>query len=169
MVMVVIDKLTRYVVYILPMRSTATAHEVFQALDRHVLAISGIPRAIISDRDSKFTSCFWEDLWSEMCVELRRSTAFHPQTDGATERANRVLIEALRAFVDAQQMDWDILLPQLQRANNSSTCASTGLAPDVMVFGSGRRSALDAELEADGVTTRAPYPGAIALKERRDR
>ena len=166
-IMVVVDKLTRYTFYV-PMKITTTAQEVYHALNARVLAITGTPREIISDRDSRFTSRFWEDIWAGAGTELKRSTAFHPQTDGQTERANRVLIEALRSYVDAQQTDWDILLPDLQRATNSSKSASTGLAPDVMLFGSPRRSGLDAALDADGALARLAYPGAEALKKKRE-
>ena len=131
----------------------------------------GIPRAIISDRDSRFTSHFWEHLWAAMRTDLRRSTAFHPQTDGQTERQNRTLIEALRAHVDANQRDWDTLLPAMQLAHNSSRNHSTGVSPFEMLFGATPRTALDAELERDGVgplrqAERQAHPGAQALAER---
>ena len=167
-IMVVVDKLTRYTVCVpLGAESEASAQEVFRALDRHWLTTFGVPRAIISDRDSRFTSRFWEDLMEQMRVELKRSTAWHPQTDGSTERANRVLIEALRAYVDEQGNDWAMLLPQMQRATNSSVCASTGYSPDYMMFGREMRSGLDADLEQDGVPVRDQYPGARQIHERR--
>jgi hypothetical protein len=168
MVLVVVDKLTRWVYYI-PSRQTATAQDTFALLDRFVLANHDTPRQIISDRDTRFTSRFWEDLWSAMRTQLKRSTAFHPQTDGQTERANRTLIEQLRSHVDEHQADWDLLLPQLQRANNSAVCFSTGFSPFEMNHGRKLRTELDAELEADGVVARAIYPGAVELAEQRAR
>ncbi len=169
-VLVVVDKLTRWSYYI-ALRTTATAQEVFAALQERVLSVHGIPRAIISDRDSRFTSHFWEHLWAAMRTDLRRSTAFHPQTDGQTERQNRTLIEALRAHVDANQRDWDTLLPAMQLAHNSSRSHSTGVSPFEMLFGATPRTALDAELERDGVgplrqAERQAHPGAQALAER---
>ena len=164
--LVIIDKLTRYVVYV-PLGENATAQQVFGALDQRWLAMFGVPRAIISDRDTRFTSHFWEDLWEGFRTELKRSTAFHPQTDGSTERANRVLVEALRAYVNARGDNWATLLPQLQRATNASVCASTGYTPDFMMFGREMRSGLDADLEADGVAARGRYPGAQQIHEQR--
>jgi hypothetical protein len=168
-ILVVVDKLTRWVYYI-PARQTASAQETFALLDRFVLANHDTPKQIVSDRDTRFTSHFWEDLWAAMRTQLKRSTSFHPQTDGQTERANRTLIEQLRSHVDEHQADWDLLLPQLQRANNSAMCFSTGFSPFEMNHGRKMRTELDAELEADGVAARAAvYPGAVALAERRAR
>lgn len=169
-VLVVVDKLTRWSYYI-ALRTTATAQEVFAVLQERVLSVHGMPRAIISDRDSRFTSHFWEHLWAAMRTDLRRSTAFHPQTDGQTERQNRTLIEALRAHVDANQRDWDTLLPAMQLAHNSSRNHSTGVSPFEMLFGATPRTTLDAELERDGVepqrqAERQAHPGAQALAER---
>ena len=170
-VMVVIDKLTRWVYYI-PMQRTCTSQDVFALLDRYVLANHDTPRQIISDRDSRFTSHFWESIWAGMRAALKRSTSFHPQTDGVTERANRTLIEQLRSHVDGHQSDWDLLLPQLQRANNSSVCVSTGFSPFEMNYGRRVRTELDAELEHDGVAQPAvaagAYPGAEELAARRE-
>jgi hypothetical protein len=163
--MVVIDKLTRYTYY-LPLRTTSTAQDVFALLDRFVLSERGYPSKIISDRDSRFTSHFWEALWDGMGTTLKRSTAFHPQTDGSTERANRTLIEQLRGFVANDQSNWDTLLPQLQQATNDAVCQSTGFTPFFMNNGRVRRTLLDAELERDGVAQRGAYPGADALASR---
>ena len=166
-IMVVVDKLTRYCMYI-PMRTTSAAPEVFHALDQRWMAIFGAPSVIISDRDSKFTSRFWERMWEGLRVELKRSTSFHPQTDGTTERQNRTLVEALKSFVNDTRDDWALLLPQLQRAANSSISASTGFSPDRMMFGREMRAGLDADLEQDGVAPRGRHPGAIELERRRE-
>ena len=163
-IMVVIDKLTRYVYY-MPLKTTSTAQEVYRLLNERVLAERGIPKAIISDRDTRFTSHFWEALWAGLATELKRSTAFHPQTDGQTEAANRRMVEALRSYVDADQRNWDVLLPELQTAMNDAVCESTGYSPFFMNNGRVRRSKLDAELEADGVDGREAYPGAVAIAE----
>lgn len=167
-VMVCIEKVSRLTVYV-PLRTDASAPEVFHAFNTHVIAHYGTPQTLISDRDTRFTSRFWEDIWSGMHTTLKRSTAFHPQTDGSTERANRTLIEALRAYVNSERDDWDVFLPQLQRATNSSVCASTGHTPDMMASGHQVRSELDAALEADGVAPRINHPGARELAERRER
>ena len=143
-VMVIVDKLTRFVVYV-PLSTAATAQDVFGLLGARWMAYFGAPKAIISDRDARFTSKFWEHLWNGMRAELKRSTAFHPQTDGQTERANRTLIEGLKCFVNELRDDWAPMLPSMMRAANSSKCASTGYSPDMLLCGREARSALESD------------------------
>lgn len=166
-IMMVVDKLTRTAFYIPMKKSSAT--EVFHLLDRHVFAVFGAPRAIISDRDTRFTSHWWEGMWENMRAELKRSTAFRPQTDGSAERENRVCIEAVRAFVNEQQSNWDTLLPMLQRAHNSSWCTSTGETPDMLLMGRSIPSNLDAELEDDDAILKSAHPGPNELQAARDK
>ncbi|GLT53614.1 hypothetical protein SLA2020_268740 [Shorea laevis] len=62
---------------------------------QNIVRLHGVPSAIVSDRDSRFTSRFWQSLQKEMGTELKFSTAFHPQTDGQSERTNQVLEDML--------------------------------------------------------------------------
>lgn len=164
-IMVIVERVARWVYYI-PVKITHTAQDIFALLNARVLASHGVPSSIISDRDSRFTSHFWEGIWEELGTALKRSTSFRPQTDGQTEKQNRTLIEALRAYVEASQGNWDILLPQLQFVHNTSVCSSTGLSPFEMLYGRTARTSLDAELEADGVAPRGTYPGATQLAKK---
>ena len=66
---------------------------------KEVMRLYGIPESIVSDRDTKFTSIFWKELHRLMGSELLMSIAFHPQTDGATERANRSIAQILHTVV----------------------------------------------------------------------
>src|SRR3954447_12418562 len=91
--------------------------------------LHGLPSSIISDRDTKFTSRFWQSLFRTMGTRLAMSTAYHPQTDGQTERANRTLEDMLRAYVNYQQDDWDSLLPAAEFACNNAPNASTQMSP----------------------------------------
>jgi hypothetical protein len=95
----------------------------------------GIPHVIVSDRDSKFTSLFWTSLWSLLETKLAMSTAFHPETDGQTERMNRTLEQMLRAYTNTKQDNWDTLLPYCEMAYNNSTNASTGYSPFYLNYG----------------------------------
>lgn len=84
-----------------------------------------MPDDIVSDRDSKFISHFWQSLMDLLNVKLNLSTAFHPQTDGQTERVNQVLEQYLRSYCSFQQDDWAELLPLAEYAYNSAVSEST--------------------------------------------
>ena len=89
----------------------------------------GLPISIVSDRDPRFTSNFWRSLWHLTGTTLAMSTAYHPQTDGQTERTNRTLEDMLRAVTSYEQDDWDEKLVTIEIAYNNSTQASTGYSP----------------------------------------
>jgi hypothetical protein len=67
----------------------------------------GLPKSIISDRDSRFVGSFWSSLWALMDTKLKKSTAFHPQTDGQTEVVNRTVVHLLRAYCSKHPKLWD--------------------------------------------------------------
>ncbi len=97
--------------------------------------LHGIPADIVSDRGTLITSNFWKELQRLLGTKLRMSTAFHPETDGQTERANRVLHEVLRHVVDASQSNWDEMLAGAELAMNTSVRSSTGESPFVLSHG----------------------------------
>jgi hypothetical protein len=94
----------------------------------------GLPKKIISDRDGRFISRFWKELFRITQTRLAMSTSHHPQTDGQTEKANRTLNEIIRHSIKYQQNNWDDLLPALEQAYNSSVHATTGLASFMVTF-----------------------------------
>ena len=98
---------------------------MFESVYKH----HGLPKNIISDRDVLFTSTFWEHLHTLMGVKLRMSSAYHPQTDGATERANRTVTQMLRQCINPNQKDWVSKLPAIQFAINTARSESTGYSP----------------------------------------
>lgn len=89
----------------------------------------GLPINIISDRDVLFTSLFWKHLHKLMGTTLKMSSAYHPQTDGSTERANRTITQMLRQCINTDQKNWVEKLPVIQFAINSARSESTGFAP----------------------------------------
>lgn len=125
---VVVCKLTKYVYYI-PCLTADSAVDLADRFFKQVVRHRGVPKVIISDRDTRFTSIFWRSLWNLLGTQLSMSTAFHPQTDGQTERANRTLEEGLRAYINYHQRDWDKHLIPLEIAFNSRKHASTGFTP----------------------------------------
>ena len=92
---------------------------VVDAFLRHVYAHHGAPHAIVSDRGSQWTDGFWARFCTLVGTERKLSTAFHRQTDGATERANQEVQAYLRAYIAYEQDDWDRWLPAAQVAINN--------------------------------------------------
>ena len=133
-ILVVVDRLSKWA-YFIPTQTTIDAKGTAELFHDVVFVRHGMPKRIVSDRDSKFTSSFWDAFITFMGTTLGMSTSYHPQTDGQTERVNRVLNEALRSFVDATQTDWDRYLPSLQFAYNTAKHTSTGETPFFLNYG----------------------------------
>ena len=89
----------------------------------------GVPRSIVSDRGTQFTSKFWKQLHETLGTRLEFSTAFHPQTDGQTERVNQILEDMLRACVLDYGSTWDDNLPYAEFSYNNSYQSSLKMAP----------------------------------------
>ena len=88
-----------------------------------------VPKSIVSDHNTKFTSTFWHELHRLMGTQLLMSTVFHPQMDGATELANHSIGQILRMVIKNDQKDWAAKCPMVEFALNSSVSATTGFAP----------------------------------------
>ena len=132
--MVCCNKLTK-LVHFCPTTTTVTAAGSAKLFFDNVVRLHGIPNHIISDRDARFTSLFWKELWSLFNTKLKLSTSFHPQTDGQTERTNRTLIEMLKNYVNHYQNNWDENISSLEFAYNNSTHSTTGFSPFFLTYG----------------------------------
>ena len=97
-------RLTKMVV-VAPTQLTMDAYAFAQLTCDHVLSQHGVPQSFVSDRDTRFTSVFWQCLTARLGIKKRMSTAFHPQTDGQTEKMNQLLEETLRHYVGYTQSD----------------------------------------------------------------
>ncbi|GAU43834.1 hypothetical protein TSUD_371130 [Trifolium subterraneum] len=100
-----------------------------------IIRLHGIPSSIVSDRDPKFTSRFWESLQEALGTKLRLSSAYHPQTDGQSERTIQSLEDLLRACVLEQGESWDSCLPLIEFTYNNSFHSSIGMAPFEALYG----------------------------------
>ena len=116
-------------VEIMPSHTTYKAKDIAEMMFENVYKHHGLPKTIVSDRDSLFTSTFWERLNELIGIKLRMSSAYHPQTDGATERVNRTVTQMLRQCINPKQKDWVSKLPAIQFAINSARSESTGYTP----------------------------------------
>ncbi|KAL0551923.1 hypothetical protein IC582_011016 [Cucumis melo] len=136
---VVVDRLTKSAHFV-PGKSTYTANKWAQLYMSEIVRLHGVPVSIVSDRDARFTSKFWKGLQTAMGTRLDFSTAFHPQTDGQTERLNQVLEDMLRACALEFPGSWDSHLHLMEFAYNNSYQATIGMAPFEALYGKCCRS-----------------------------
>ncbi|KAJ2921647.1 hypothetical protein H1R20_g15445, partial [Candolleomyces eurysporus] len=122
-------------VHLIPSRTTMTATELAELMFEEIYKHHGIPRNIISDRDVLFTSVFWQRLHSLLGTKLKMLSAYHPQTDGSTERANWTVTQMLRQCVNDKQTDWAQKLPGIEFAINSARSETTGYTPFFLNYG----------------------------------
>ena len=138
-ILVIIDRLTK-LVCLVPCKTTISAEGTAELFMNHWVRHYGWPKEIVSDRDPRFTSQFLRELLRLFGTNQAMSTAFHPQTDGQTERANRVIGEMLRHYVGARQNDWDELLITAEFAINNSYQESIEMAPFELAYGQSIRT-----------------------------
>ena len=115
-------------------KSNDTSH-VADLYFREIVRLHGIPKTMVSDRDSKFLSNFWRTLWRKLGISLLFSTSYHPQTDGQTEVTNRSLGNMLWSYVGKNVKQWDLILPQIEFAYNRSMDRTVGKSPFEVVYG----------------------------------
>ena len=95
---VIVDQLTKSA-YFVPIKTGMSLTRLAEIYIEQIVRLHGIPYSIVSDRDPRFTSKFWESLQAALGTKLRLSSAYHPQTDGKTERTIQSLEDLLRACV----------------------------------------------------------------------
>ena len=137
-ILVIVDRLTKWCCLI-PYNASGNrlvpaAETTADMVYRHWVVNYGIPQHITTDRDPQFTSKFWKELWKLQGTELGFSTAYHPQTDGQTERTNRTLEEMLRIMCSESPTEWDIYLPHAQHAINTTPQSSINISPYEFVY-----------------------------------
>ena len=110
-------------------QTTCTAQDLAELFFKSVVRLHGLPISIVSDRDSRFCSRFWSELFSRLGTRLDMSTAHHQQTDGQAERTIQTLEQYLRIFINKDHKNWDELLGQAEFTYNSNKSASTNLSP----------------------------------------
>eukprot|EP00253_Pinus_taeda_P005316 PITA_05316 len=133
-IMVVVDKLSKSAHFI-PVQSTCRAAQVANIFMQNIFRLHGFPKTIISDRDVKFTSAFWRTLFEGLGTQLNFSTAYHPQTDGQTERVNQVVEDMLRSYVMQQPSRWEEYLHLVEFAYNNAYHASLHMSPFEVLYG----------------------------------
>ena len=131
---VIIDRLTKSA-HFLPVRSSYSAEQLARVYIREIVRLHGVPVSIISERGSQFTSSFWRAFQRELGTRIDLSTAFHPQTDGQSERTIQVLEDMLRACVLEFKGPWEDHLPFAEFAYNNSYHSCIQMAPFEALYG----------------------------------
>ncbi|KAI3725796.1 hypothetical protein L1987_65589 [Smallanthus sonchifolius] len=133
---VIIDRLTKSA-HFLPIREDYRVEKLARIYIDEIVSRHGVPLNIISDRDARFTSCFWQSLQTALGTRLDLSTAYHPQTDGQTERTIQTLEDMLRACVIDFGGNWDSHLSLIEFSYNNSYHTSINMAPFEALYGLG--------------------------------
>ncbi|GJR35697.1 putative reverse transcriptase domain-containing protein [Tanacetum coccineum] len=136
---VIVDRLTKSA-HFLPMKKTDSMEKLTRQHLKEVVSRHGVPVSIISDRDSKFTSNFWQSPNKSLGTQLDMSTAYHPQMDGQSERTVQTLEDMLRACVIDFGKGWDRYLPLVEFSYNNSYHTSIKAAPFEALYGRKCRS-----------------------------
>ena len=133
-ILVFVDKLTK-MVRLAATTMQLTSRGLAELFRDTIFRLHGLPKSIISDRDTRITAGFWQELMQMLGVRLKLSTARHPQTDGQTERANRTVEDILRNYVIQRAGDWEDYLATAEFAINSAKHESTGETPFRLALG----------------------------------
>jgi hypothetical protein len=133
-VMNVVDTLSKRAHFI-PTHTTISAEGAARLYLQHVWKLHGLPTKMVSDRGTQFIAKFTKELYRLLGIKLAASTAYHPQTDGQTERINQELEQYLRIFTNERQGDWDELLPLAEFQYNNRVHASTRETPFMLDTG----------------------------------
>ncbi|GJY89434.1 putative reverse transcriptase domain-containing protein [Tanacetum coccineum] len=136
---VIVDRLTKSAHFI-PTRETDSMETLTRLYIKEIVSRHGVPISIISDRDSHFTSRFWQSLQSALGTQLDMSTTYHPETDGQSERTIQTLEDMLRACVIDFGKGWEKHLPLVEFSYNNSYHASIKAAPFEALYGRKCRS-----------------------------
>ena len=138
-ILVVIDYMSK-MGHFIALKNIPSARDLARIFLDNIIKLHGLPSVIISDRGPQFVAKFWRKLCESLDIEVRLSTAYHPQTDGQTERLNQTLEQFLRCLLSTVNSDWVSCLSIAEFAYNNHNHSSTGFSPFFCLTGSNPRS-----------------------------
>jgi len=133
-IFVVVDRFSK-MAHFIPCHKTSDATHITSLFFKEIVRLHGLPKIIVSDKDTKFVGHFWRTLWKKLGTNLSFSSAYHSQTDGQTEVVNRILGNLLSSLVTEHHSQWDQILSQAEFAYNDSLNKSTSKSPFHIVYG----------------------------------
>ena len=125
---VIVDRFTK-MAHLIPLPKKVSDKNMAKIFLPEIWKIYGLPTDIVSDQDTKIASHFWQVLMELLVIKTKLSTAFHPETDGQTERVNQTIEQYLRHYCSWKQDHWDELLPMAEFPHNSAQSETTGISP----------------------------------------
>jgi transposase InsO family protein len=128
------DRLTK-VAHFVPVKTTYSGPQLAELHMSRIVCLHKVPKKIVSDRGTQFTSRFWERLHETLDTQLLFSSAYHPQTDSQAERVNQILDDKLRACALQYRRSWDKSLPYAKFSYNNSYQESLKMAPFKILYG----------------------------------
>jgi transposase InsO family protein len=132
--MVLVDKLKKDAHFV-PVKKTHIVANIAEIYMKEIVRLHGIPRTIISDRDTKFTSNLWRGLFKGFGTNMNFITTYHPQSDGKTERVNRVIEDMLRMYVMDKPSKWEDYLHLVEFSYNNGYRDSLKMSPFEALYG----------------------------------
>jgi hypothetical protein len=138
---VVVDHLTK-AAHFIPVKTTYSSAVLTELYMSRIVCLHGVPKKIVSDSGTQFTSHFWQQLHEALGTHLKFSLAYHPQTDGQTERTNQILEDMLRACALQDKLGWKKRLPYAEFSYNNSYQASLKMSPFQALYGRNCRTPL---------------------------
>jgi hypothetical protein len=133
-IFVVVDRFSKMAHFILFQKNSDAMH-VANLFFKEVVRLHGLPRRIVSDKDTQFVGHFWRTPWKKLGMDLSFISSYHPQIDGQTEVVNRSFGNLLRSLVTEHHNQWDQILPQVEFAYNDSPNKRTGKSPFQILYG----------------------------------
>jgi hypothetical protein len=134
LIWVIVDRLTK-LAHFIPIGRSYRARQYAELYIVHIVCYHRIPKTIISDRGYIFVAHFWEQLHECLGTHLIRSSAYHPQTDGQTERVNQIIEDILHGYAMNDSLKWDQHLPLTEFSYNNSYQESIKMSPFEALYG----------------------------------